>query len=283
MKSIQNYTQYREFLADFFQLKKLDRPNFTWAEFSKNCGFSSGNHLWQVVQGKKPLTLKSIHDIAFFLGLSSRDHDYFEALVLLNQAKSKQVASVYSRRLSELSMNQGPRMVSTIMERLSGQALTCDPLAPIALLIVQNQKEERAAEILGETLGVELSKAQFLIEKLRLKGLLEGKEGTYVPNWTVLSHKLPRLSAKSREFQNAQIRLLQAGLTHHFESGSLFGQVCFGIPLEELVGVRSQLKSFLEDLAAKHPWRPDLSLFQLSVGLFPITPEVVQGFLQEPK
>ncbi len=182
MQAIQSYIQYREYLSDFFQITKQDRPSFTWAEFSKNCGFSSGNHLWQIVQGHKLLTIKSIHDIAFFLGLSSREHDFFETLVHWNKAKTKKVASVYARRRLELLASHEPRPTSKVVEKSVGQALIGDPLVPISLMVLQNQEVGAASRVLAGILGINEDKAQKLILNLQSEGLLMVKEGVFFRN-----------------------------------------------------------------------------------------------------
>jgi len=85
------YDDYRKFLAHFYEMKKQEMPNkFSYRYLSQKAGFQTSTFLHRVIIGKRNLTLESIRKIATIIPLEGRPYQYFETLVLFNQAKTDQ-------------------------------------------------------------------------------------------------------------------------------------------------------------------------------------------------
>jgi len=87
-KEIFNYSDFRIFLKEFYSQKKTSSDRFTFSLFAEMTGFSSPSFLKLVMQGKKNLTSQSIQKIVSGLHLKKKQADYFNELVLFNQATS---------------------------------------------------------------------------------------------------------------------------------------------------------------------------------------------------
>jgi uncharacterized protein (TIGR02147 family) len=87
MKSVFEYSDYREFLTDFYHFKKSTDSKFSHRSFLHKAGMRGPNFLKNVMDGKKNLSPKSVMKFAKALGLSARETKYFDNLVLFNQAK----------------------------------------------------------------------------------------------------------------------------------------------------------------------------------------------------
>jgi uncharacterized protein (TIGR02147 family) len=87
MKSLFNYTDYREFLKDHYESRKKDDPHFSHRYIAAKVGFDSG-YFTKIIQGKRNISFKMISKFAQFLNLKMKETEYFESLVLFNQAKS---------------------------------------------------------------------------------------------------------------------------------------------------------------------------------------------------
>lgn len=98
MKSIFSYTNYREFLKDFYQDNKSDNPRFSHRHIAAKMGFDSG-YFTKIIQGKRNISKKLISKFAVFLNLKIKESRFFEALVLYNQAKSLSEKRQYLERL----------------------------------------------------------------------------------------------------------------------------------------------------------------------------------------
>jgi len=88
MQPIFEYSDYRKLLRDFCDFKKVSDPGFSHRAFLSKAGMTGPNFLKNVMDGRKNLSRDGITRFAAALGLKKRESDYFNALVLWNQAKN---------------------------------------------------------------------------------------------------------------------------------------------------------------------------------------------------
>ncbi len=100
MKSLFEYTDYRQYLADYYQLNKLIQPGFSYRYFLDKAGIKSPSFFKEVVESKKNLSSISIKKFAKALELSKRETEYFTNLVMFNQAKTPQKRQQYFTKLT---------------------------------------------------------------------------------------------------------------------------------------------------------------------------------------
>ena len=86
MKEIVEYTDYREFIKDYYDERKRCSA-FTWREFAKAAGFSSAVYLKYVSEGKKNLSIGAAGSVAGAMGLAGFEYAYFVLMVSYAHAK----------------------------------------------------------------------------------------------------------------------------------------------------------------------------------------------------
>jgi uncharacterized protein (TIGR02147 family) len=86
VKSIYEYTSYRDFLKDSYARNKAQNPKFSFRYFARIAGFKACNVLKLVMDGKRNLALESISKFAKALKLNREESEFFTNLVLHNQA-----------------------------------------------------------------------------------------------------------------------------------------------------------------------------------------------------
>ncbi len=89
MKPIVEYTDFRMFMRDFYEDRKL-RSAFSWREFSKNAGFSSPSYMKVVCDGKSKLSKIGVERTGMAMGLTGFEMDYFRAMVKFGQAETEE-------------------------------------------------------------------------------------------------------------------------------------------------------------------------------------------------
>ena len=89
MKPIVEYTDFRMFMRDFYEDRKL-RSAFSWREFSKNAGFSSPSYMKVVCDGKSKLSKIGVERTGMAMGLTGFEMDYFRAMVKFGQAEKEE-------------------------------------------------------------------------------------------------------------------------------------------------------------------------------------------------
>ena len=86
MKEIVEYTDYREFIRDYYDERKRCSA-FTWREFAKAAGFSSAVYLKYVSEGKKNLSIGAAGSVAGAMGLAGFEYAYCVLMVSYAHAK----------------------------------------------------------------------------------------------------------------------------------------------------------------------------------------------------
>lgn len=87
-RKIYEYLDYRSFLNDYYQFKKQSTPSFSLRSFSDRIGFKTKDFILRVMRGDKNLSTQSIPKVALAMRLGKRESEFFEAMVLFNQAET---------------------------------------------------------------------------------------------------------------------------------------------------------------------------------------------------
>jgi uncharacterized protein (TIGR02147 family) len=88
MKSIFEYLDYRQFLADYYADRKIAEPSFSYKVWADAAGFKAKDFLWRVLRGGSRLSAQSAKETAKAMGLSPDESAHFKDLVDFNQAKT---------------------------------------------------------------------------------------------------------------------------------------------------------------------------------------------------
>lgn len=102
MKALSEYSDYRKFLADYYQQKKLTQPGFSYRYFLRQAGIKGPSFFKEVVDGKKNLSVSGIKGFARALEFDKKEAEYFQYLVLYNQAQKATIKQRFFLKLSAL-------------------------------------------------------------------------------------------------------------------------------------------------------------------------------------
>ena len=99
------YTDYRKFLADYYEDQKTRHPAFSYQSLSNKAGFSNKGFIFNVIKGVKNLSRSSMVRLCQAMGLGKTEADYFENLVALNQADNFTERNFYYEKLNSIRIN----------------------------------------------------------------------------------------------------------------------------------------------------------------------------------
>lgn len=102
MESIYSYYDYRKYLNDFYREKKSRDSFFSFRYISSKVGIDHAL-LIKIFQGERHVGAKSISGFVKLLGLSERQAEYFELLVLFGKAKSDREIKHYFEKILDFS------------------------------------------------------------------------------------------------------------------------------------------------------------------------------------
>lgn len=88
LRPIFHYTNYRDYLTDYYHWAKEHVRGFSHRAFLAKAGMSGPNYLKKVMEGHHNLTEASISKFVLALNLSGEAAEYFKCLVQFNQAKT---------------------------------------------------------------------------------------------------------------------------------------------------------------------------------------------------
>jgi uncharacterized protein (TIGR02147 family) len=87
VQRIEFYTDYRQFLKDYYEDRKSRSKSFSYRQFCLKAGIRSPSLFLEVVEGRRNLTEASTVQFLKGLGLTENDAQYFTTLVNYNQAR----------------------------------------------------------------------------------------------------------------------------------------------------------------------------------------------------
>lgn len=100
--SIFDYTDYRKFLLDYYKAQKTVNPAFSYCYFARAAGTSSVGLYKDVVEGRLALGRVMIARFSKALKLNKRETEYFENMVLFNEARTIEEQKRFFERLLAL-------------------------------------------------------------------------------------------------------------------------------------------------------------------------------------
>jgi uncharacterized protein (TIGR02147 family) len=99
MDRIETYTDYRQFLKEYYDEQKRRFTHFSYRYFCIKSGITSSALFKEIVEGKRNLTERTTDAFIKGLGLTDLDANYFRALVHFNQTDNEQEKSLILAQL----------------------------------------------------------------------------------------------------------------------------------------------------------------------------------------
>lgn len=100
MKSIYEYTDYREFLRDWCTHARNGSSSFSYRNFARQAEISSPGFLKMVMDGKRNLAPDTVRRFAKVLKLREGESRFFWDLVMFNQAKTNEEKNDYYQKIA---------------------------------------------------------------------------------------------------------------------------------------------------------------------------------------
>ena len=100
MKDVLDYTNYRQYIADYYAEKKA-KSAFTWQVLTRAAGFSSPVYLKYVSEGRFNLSEEAAARVASAMGLENYELDYFCEMVKFDHAKKdEEKKAIFNKMLA---------------------------------------------------------------------------------------------------------------------------------------------------------------------------------------
>lgn len=244
--SIFGYTDYREYLKDFYELKKSGVRGYSFRAFSKASGFSSPNFLKLVIDGERNISPDACQKFIKGLALSGPSAEYFQTLVLMNQAKTDAEKEKYFRILEKLTPHKHRR-------KLSGETLhyLSHWLFPVLreMTHLEDFREDPywIARRLNENVSVH--QIAMALEFLKKQQFLQKNEfGKLQPqdNFVLSSDEVASLAV--RNYHRQMLGQAEGMLEKLPVESREYSSSTFILPQESLAKLKTKIKNFVKEL-----------------------------------
>lgn len=112
MINIFEFKDYRTLIQSYYQDQKGKNSALTLSSVARLFDLSAAS-LTMILQGKRNLSLKHVHRIADLLKLTPDERDYFECLVLQDEADDESAKAHYKRRMQKSLQEQKTKALRT--------------------------------------------------------------------------------------------------------------------------------------------------------------------------
>ncbi len=269
MLSIFDYSDYRQFIKDYYAGHKTLNPSFSFRYLAQKAGINSAPFFKFIIEGKRNLTKATLLKTCVALKLNDREAEYFEDLVFFNQAKSvKEKNHFFAKLISQ----QKQKNVKKILEHQYAYFTEWYHCVLRELVCLKDFKNDYVK--LAKTISPPITAKQAgdSIKLLLQLGLIKIVDGRYVQTDSVIS---TGNSIMAHQVINFQINMLhkaievfnRCAVDERLTSATTFSisAKTYALFVEKLRKMRSELLEM-----SRQDEAPD-TIYELTMNLFPLS------------
>lgn len=267
--SIYDYTDYRQFLRDYYEEQKKKNPAFSYRYFARKAGFNSSGLYKDIIDGRTGITRGMILRFSTAMKLTQKQQEYFETMVYFNEAKTVEEKNLYFERLMKFRDSKAFRVDASQYEYYSKWYY----IAVRELLAINNIGDDYAAiaQVLNPTIRTEHAKKAIDVLK-KLKLIQKNKNGYYkaADNILTTGHEVKSLAIAN--FQKAMMDMAKEAIDRHPAQHRNISTVTFSVS----EGIYNDIKAELDACRKRILGMVERSenedrVCQLNMQLFPLT------------
>ena len=268
--SLFSYTNYRQYLFDYYTDQKKKKSGFTYARFAKKIGISSPNYYKLVMDGEKNLTPENVVRFSNGLDLDPTEGDFFETLVNFNQAKIDMEKTFYQKRLHKILLEK-KRENDQLLSEEEFKSINHWLFHAIYVLSQTVSWSENPHEIKKHLLDfASIEDIQNATQTLRELGLIQDKNSS---NQVMAEVKNPSFSIKT--FYQSIFSRAQKLFSHTPLEEQALSSYVVGVSSDRIPELKERIKSFAREL---NDWaltsHSKGKIYNLTFIGFPLTGEV---------
>jgi uncharacterized protein (TIGR02147 family) len=270
MERLETYTNFRQYLSDYYNDRKKRIPVFSYRYFCIKAGIKSPALFQEIVAGKRNLTSKTIPRFIKGLDLSPIDAQYFTALVRFNQSKNMHEKTQYLDLMNSLK-RKVPREVVPIDQYAFYSRWYLLILRELACIVPWNGDFGALAKAIVPP--IKKSEAQEAIRFLVEKGFLTVKKGgAYVQTKRAITSGSEVTSIGIRNFNEHMTRRGADAINEFTPEVRDIRTMVVGISAESYPLIKHEIREFM-DRVARIVDNDDKSdrVYNLGVQLFPVS------------
>jgi uncharacterized protein (TIGR02147 family) len=270
MERIETYTDYRQYLKDYYEDRKSRLSVFSYRYFCIKSGLKSPTLFKEIVDGKRNLTSKNLPHFIKGLDLMPLDAQYFIALVHFNQSKSMEEKTQYLEQMQGLK-RKIPRDVVPIDQYAFYSRWYLLVLRELACILPWKGDYAMLAKAVDPP--IKKSEAQAGIQFLVQKGfIMLQDDGTYRQTKRAITSGSEVTSIGVRTFNEKMTRRGADAINEYSQAVRDIRTMVIGISAESYPLIKDEIREFMDRVAriVDNDRKSD-RVYNLGVQLFPVS------------
>jgi len=267
--SIYDYTDYRQYLRDYYEEQKAKNPSFSYRYFAKKAGFNSSGLYKDIVDGRTGITRSLILRFATAMKLIPKQQEYFETMVYFNEAKTVEEKKLYFERLMKFHNSKAFLVDASRYEYYSKWYY----IAVRELLAIGNYKDDYSAIAQALDPTIRREQAYKAIKVLKKLGLIrKDKNGYYKAVDKILTTGAEIKSLAVANFQKSMMDLAKEAIDRHPAGHRNISTVTFSVSEKTYDDIKAELDACRKRiLGMVDRSENETMVCQLNMQLFPLT------------
>lgn len=266
---ILHYSNYRTFLADYYEFKKSESKIFSHRYFAKKAGITSPNYLKVVMDGQRNLTKKSLVKFATALGLKGLRAEFFENLVFFNQAMVISERNLYYGNILRTRAKAGLRKIDEAQFKLFSD---WRHIAVRELAAVKGFRPD--ARWVVKRLGKAITEreAEDSLNLLAMLGLLKKTANGFAQSDVNITTSDEVRSLLVKNYHHQMLRMAGTALDHLPAGKRDVSSITIPIHARDFARLKEQIRLMRKELfnLAAEPGTGE-DVVQVNIQLFPLT------------
>lgn len=270
MNALFAYTDYRQYLKDWYEEKKQANKHFSFRLLADRSGFKARDYLLRVMRGDRNLSLAGAEKLSGFFGFSEKQKEYFKTLVQFNQAPNTLEKESAWRRLSEIQKyGAHQKLRHDQFEYYSSWYHSA--LRSLLPVVDFRDDWEKVGRALDPPITAKQAKAS--VDLLIRLGLLErDARGRYSVSQAAVSTGDEIASLAVAGFHKSAMDLVRRSIDRHPSPARDISGVTMSISREGFVRIKSEIRAFRKKIMAiASEDREEDMVYQLNMHLIPLT------------
>ncbi len=265
--SIFNYFDYQKYLRDYLAARKQQDAYFTYRFIAGKAGIDHA-FIVKIFQGQKHLSLKLAPKISEVLKHGKGESEYFELLILFSRTKSDRESKMYFEKLL-CYVEFSPLKIEGSKYEFYQKWYYAAVREVIGIAGFDGDYAALARRLRPGITGTQARKAVALLLEL---GLVEMKEGRYLPADRFLSASEEIRPLAVREFQKATMLLAIEALETIDKTVREISTVTLSLSADGADKIKESLRNFRTELMRIANQDKDVTgAYQINLQLFPIS------------
>jgi uncharacterized protein (TIGR02147 family) len=274
--SIFGYTDYRDYLRDYYEARKQNPHGYSFRQFSKDAGFRSPNVLKLVMEGQRNISQESVEKFVTALRLNGQSAEYFRTLVKWNHAKSDAAKKQHFATLRALIPRYKKRLLNADTLEFLSHWLHPILREMVGLQTFSEDPHWIVRRLNGRTSVKEITQAVHFLTSAGF--IAKQADGSYGLKDDMILTEDEVSSLAIRQYHRVMLQQAAEMLEDLPVSEREFGSLTIGLPEHALAELKRKLKAFRSEL---HVWAMeqcqadnDTQVIQVNFQMYPQTRKV---------